>query len=81
MRIQRLHLAWNDAAALDRHAVHLACTGTTAELRAYLDMCRRRYPIRAVRLERGANWRMNPDSASIAELQRLTDASATKPKR
>jgi hypothetical protein len=81
MKNQRPHLVWNDAAALDRHAVHLACTGTTADLRAYLDMRRRRYPISAVRLARGANWRTNPGSASTTVTQCLSDASAAKPER
>lgn len=35
-------LVWSDGDALERRAVTLACTGTTEELEAYLNLLRRR---------------------------------------
>lgn len=37
-----VRLAWSDDGALERRAVELACRGSTRELKAYLELVRRR---------------------------------------
>jgi hypothetical protein len=45
---KQLRLVWKDQGALERHAVHLACHGSTEELKQFLALLERRGTLKPV---------------------------------